>query len=58
MNAQRKAVSGSGFFDLMAVAGNGYNTYRSLGGSVGFLGNRTNSNGVITDVTNVNANVG
>lgn len=58
MNAQRKAISGSGFLDVLAIGGQGYNTYRSLGGGFGFLNNRTNSNGVLTDVTNVNANVG
>ena len=60
-SAQRNAVSGAGFFDLLSVAGNGINTYKSLGGNFGFL-NRPSSSGAIDstmmDVTNLNGNLG
>lgn len=58
MDAQRASVSGSGFFDLLSIGGRATNTYTSLGGDFGFLNKRTNSNGVLTDVTNVSGNIG
>jgi hypothetical protein len=58
--AQAKAVGSTGFLDYLGVAAQGASTYNSLGGSFDFLKGRQvgGSKGVLTDVTNVNNNVG
>jgi hypothetical protein len=60
-SAQSKAAGSSGFFDLLSIAGNGVNTYRSLGGNFGFLNSPANTGAIdntMMDVTNVNGNIG